>query len=211
MGNRRRPRGGPPPLSRGTAADEAFRRGLPLHSPGGLQLQILCPVPDLPSRLAPATLAPPNPARSARFRPQHLHLVGHHGPRLCQLITGCPSRQSHSHWLKDGRACKSGRARRRADWLALAERSPSAWALIGPAPADDGDAGRVFGLSARPAALRGSSRTGSGQGSLCSAFGPRALGSGGHKPFAGARGPSRGTSSKARASSAVGGRGGPVS
>lgn len=61
------------------------QRGPPGSPPAltwGIQLRILCPVPDLPSRPAPATLEPPNPARSARFRPQHLHLVGQPGPRL---------------------------------------------------------------------------------------------------------------------------------
>jgi hypothetical protein len=112
------------------------KRGPPGSPPAltwGLQLRILCPVPDLPSRPAPATLAPPNPARSGRFRPQHLHLVGRPRPRPCQPIIGCCSRQSHSRWLKDRHPCKSGWARRRVHWLALAERSFLIWALIGSA------------------------------------------------------------------------------
>ncbi|EGW12420.1 hypothetical protein I79_021411 [Cricetulus griseus] len=52
-----------------------------LHSPGGLQLRIPRPAPDLPSRPALATSAAPNPARSRRFRPQHLYLVGRPRPR----------------------------------------------------------------------------------------------------------------------------------
>lgn len=76
------------------------RLGSPPALTWGLQLRIPCPAPDLPSRPAPATLAPPNPARFGRFRPQHLHLVGRPQPRLWKNLIGCPSRQSHSHSLR---------------------------------------------------------------------------------------------------------------
>lgn len=164
MENQRGPRGCPPLLSRRTAVASAARRGPPALT-WGLQLRILCPAPDLPSRPAPATLAPPNPARSARFRLQHPHLVGRPGPRLYCLLIGWPSRQSYSNWLKGSSAMqiRTGPRLRRLAGATGAELLDwgSDWPL---GPASNADAGRAPGASARRAACRGYSRGGGGPG-----------------------------------------------
>lgn len=115
------------------------------------------------------------------------------------------------HWLvfmpitfplaEGRRACKSRRARRRADWLVLAERSPLAWALIGPVALPT--TVTWGGISAR---ARGAPPCEAPPG-VAAAGSPfsRSLvrepcGSGRHRSAAGALGPSWGTPSKAWAS-----------